>query len=260
MTARVEQSSGALSPGAAAQWRSARALACLWTPLLLGACAGSSGGLTGQLFGNAAPAQPGFAQGTTAAAQPQAVAAVTPDYFLVHGKCPDVEVDPDEQALTVYQNGAAENPNNVRYQATIDDTARECNTLQAGLLTLRVGIAGRVVSGPRPVSGTVNVPIRLAVIDDTDTVIKTTWTTLAVGLTAPDYSADYSKVAEISVPAPEQSVTLRIQAALDPNQPKPAPTQRAPAPPRVASPAPPRRTNNPPVANSRAPAVFNWPG
>lgn len=234
--------------------------------LALSGCAGSLGlGGSNGLFGGdgAVSAQPGLAQGGPLTAAVQPAVPVGPDYFMVHGKCPEVVVDPDDQALTVFQPGTTEGAGNVRYQATIDDTARECNTLQPGTLTLRIGIAGRVVSGPKPVAGTVNVPIRVAVIDDTDTVVKTAWQTVAVALAGPDYASDYSKVAEISVPAPEESVTLRIQAALDPNPPKPAPARVAAPRPAGTAPRQAPAGARPPAGNaadSRAPAVFRWPG
>lgn len=51
----------------------------------------------------------------------------------------------------------------LRYQATIIRTARECR-VTAGVMTMKVGIEGRVITGPAGGPGTVDVPLRLAVV------------------------------------------------------------------------------------------------
>jgi hypothetical protein len=53
--------------------------------------------------------------------------------------------------------------NDVRFQATITKTAREC--VKAGSeITARVGIQGRVIVGPAGAPASVEVPLRVAVV------------------------------------------------------------------------------------------------
>ena len=53
----------------------------------------------------------------------------------------------------------------LRYQVTIVRTARECQ-VNSGIMTMKVGVEGRVITGPAGGPGTVNVPIRLAVVQE----------------------------------------------------------------------------------------------
>src|ERR1700723_307033 len=51
----------------------------------------------------------------------------------------------------------------LRYQATITRTARDC-TRSGGQITARIGIQGRVISGPAGTPATVEIPLRVAVV------------------------------------------------------------------------------------------------
>ena len=53
----------------------------------------------------------------------------------------------------------------LRYQVTIVRTARECR-VNSGVMTMKVGIEGRVITGPAGGPGTINVPLRLAVVQE----------------------------------------------------------------------------------------------
>ncbi|MEI9803764.1 MAG: hypothetical protein WDN48_03945 [Pseudolabrys sp.] len=53
----------------------------------------------------------------------------------------------------------------VRYQGTIIRTARECR-VNAGTMTMKVGIEGRIITGPAGVPGNVDVPLRIAVVQE----------------------------------------------------------------------------------------------
>jgi len=64
--------------------------------------------------------------------------------------------------------------NDVRFQATITKTAREC--VKAGSeITARVGIQGRVIAGPAGAPDSIEVPLRVAVVQGgvTEKVIAT---------------------------------------------------------------------------------------
>ena len=53
----------------------------------------------------------------------------------------------------------------LRYQGTIMRTARECH-VNAGVMTMKVGVEGRVITGPAGGPGTVDVPLRIAVVQE----------------------------------------------------------------------------------------------
>jgi hypothetical protein len=53
----------------------------------------------------------------------------------------------------------------LRYQGTIIRTARECN-VTAGVVTMKVGVEGRIITGPAGGPGTVDVPLRVAVVQE----------------------------------------------------------------------------------------------
>jgi hypothetical protein len=53
--------------------------------------------------------------------------------------------------------------NDVRYQATITKTARDC-TRTGGDITARIGIQGRVIAGPAGAPSSVDIPMRIAVV------------------------------------------------------------------------------------------------
>ena len=94
--------------------------------------------------------------------KPDANAEVTvqPDF-----ECPGITI---RQGASTYSISADPKDNsalNLRYQVGIGDTARECK-LVAGTLTMRVGIQGRVVLGPQGGPGTVEVPLRFAVVQE----------------------------------------------------------------------------------------------
>ena len=53
----------------------------------------------------------------------------------------------------------------LRYQGTIVRTARECH-VSAGIMTMKIGIEGRVITGPAGGPGTVDLPLRIAVVQE----------------------------------------------------------------------------------------------
>jgi hypothetical protein len=53
----------------------------------------------------------------------------------------------------------------LRYQATIIRTARECH-LNAGVMSMKVGIEGRVITGPAGAPGAIDVPLRIVIVQE----------------------------------------------------------------------------------------------
>jgi hypothetical protein len=104
--------------------------------------------------------------------EPNASALAQPDF-----ECPSVTIRQGASTYTVSANPKEPTPLNLRYQVSIGDTARECR-LVAGVVTMRVGVEGRLVLGPAGGPGTVEVPLRFAVVLETGTESKTIVTKL----------------------------------------------------------------------------------
>jgi hypothetical protein len=110
--------------------------------------------------------------------------------------CPDVKIRAGASTYAVAAPGKQAVGNDLRYQATITHTARDCN-LAGGQITARIGIQGRVIAGPAGAPASVEVPLRIAVVQGgisektiTTTVVRTT-VSMGEGLSVP-----FSVVAE----------------------------------------------------------------
>ena len=77
--------------------------------------------------------------------------------------CPPVTVRAGASTYAVAAPGKQAVGNDVRYQATITRTARDC-TVNGGQITARIGIQGRVIAGPAGSPATVEIPLRVAVV------------------------------------------------------------------------------------------------
>src|ERR1700749_2190766 len=77
--------------------------------------------------------------------------------------CPPVSIRAGASTYAVAAPGKQPIGNDLRYQATITRTARDC-TRTGGEITARIGIQGRVIAGPAGAPETVEVPMRVAVV------------------------------------------------------------------------------------------------
>jgi hypothetical protein len=77
--------------------------------------------------------------------------------------CPPVSIRAGASTYAVAAPGKQAVGNDVRYQATITRTARDC-TQNGGEITARIGIQGRVIAGPAGSPASVEVPLRVAVV------------------------------------------------------------------------------------------------
>jgi hypothetical protein len=77
--------------------------------------------------------------------------------------CPPVSIRAGASTYTVGVPGQEATGNNVRFQVTITKTARQC-IRSGGDITAHVGIQGRVIAGPAGAPASVDVPMRLAVV------------------------------------------------------------------------------------------------
>ncbi len=140
--------------------------------------------------------------------------------------CPDVKIRAGASTYAVGAPGKQAVGSDVRFQATIGRTARDCN-LEGGRITARVGIQGRVIAGPAGAPATVEIPLRVAVVQGgvnektiTTTVVRTT-VSMGEGLSVP-----FSVVAE-DIVYPAVSVDVNdsyiFYIGFDPQALKPEP-------------------------------------
>lgn len=82
-------------------------------------------------------------------------------------ECPSVDVRTGAATLMIGSKPGEGEPSalDLRYQGTIIRTARECR-VNAGVMTMKVGVEGRVITGPAGGPGTVDVPLRIAVVHE----------------------------------------------------------------------------------------------
>ena len=77
--------------------------------------------------------------------------------------CPQVAIRAGAATFAVAAPGQQAVGNAVRYQATITKMAREC-TKNGSEITARIGIQGRVIAGPSGAPPSIEVPLRVAVV------------------------------------------------------------------------------------------------
>ena len=77
--------------------------------------------------------------------------------------CPPVTIRAGASTFQVAAPGKQPVGNDLRFQATITRTARECS-YNSGEITARIGIQGRVIAGPAGAPASVEVPMRVAVV------------------------------------------------------------------------------------------------
>jgi len=143
--------------------------------------------------------------------------------------CPGVTVRSGAATLAVNTPGAEPSATNLRFQATVAQTAREC-AVSGGNMTMKIGIQGRVILGPDGTPGKVEVPMRLALVRE-GIEPRTIWTKLyrvPVNIPAGESNVPFVQVEEgMSFPVPSsQDLEAYVvyvgfdPSALEPERPK----------------------------------------
>ena len=209
------------SQGRARYWRAA---AWIMGATLLSGCGGGSsvldsvsdtsssiGSRFGQLFGSK----------SQAAGEPSAPAQTTSGLA-----CPPLIIRSGASTLSVGVPGKPATGGDMRYQANITRTARDCEQ-QGDQVTGRVGIEGRIIVGPAGAPPTVEIPLRVAVVKETAQGTKAIFTKLyrtSAEMPADGGNGSYSLVIEdISYPVPSSAdnESYIYYIGFDPNGLKP---------------------------------------
>ena len=146
-----------MGAGQAGSLRTVLALAVAGT--LLSGCGG------GSMFGASSDSSPSIGDrfGQLFGSKSQAVGEKAPAPVDNELTCPPVSIRAGASTFAVGAPGKPATGNDLRYQATITRTARDC-TQTGDQITARIGIQGRVIAGPAGNPPTVEIPIRVAVV------------------------------------------------------------------------------------------------
>jgi hypothetical protein len=121
--------------------------------------AGCSGGMSGPSMSSLSSM---FSAGPKPAVAGDASAAALPPDF----ECPGVTIRQGASTLSVSANPAEPTATNLRYQVGFGDMARECRLMPGNVVSMRVGVEGRVILGPAGGPGQMDVPIRIAIVHE----------------------------------------------------------------------------------------------
>ena len=193
----------------------------------------------------------------TAAARPKDEIDVR--QYLGPNYCPELRILKGAELMRPRTRGGHEDdPKFVIWQASVGKTARECLYDLQGSLTLKVGVSGRVIAGPKGGAATVTVPVEIAVVKHKEAVLATEDSTRRRRRFRRRARPPSREVKEIVVPSPGTGSRLhhlcrlrrrQVGSAAAARQPVVAvveePPPRRPPPAPAAPPAPPPKPTTP---------------
>lgn len=208
-------------------------VAALLAGAVLSGCSSSS---APSVFSTPASNFSSFFASATTAATGTTTAGTAPDF-----ECPSVNIRAGTSTLSITANPAEDSAMNLRYQAGLGQTARECK-LNGQVLTMRVGIQGRVILGPAGGPGQIDLPIRLAVVHEgpEPKTITTKLNRVSVTIPEGESNVQFTTIEEdLTFPMPRQSglideyivyIGFDAQAMREPARKRPerAPPKRRP--------------------------------
>ena len=156
----------------------------------------------------------------------QAVGEAAPLADGTEVDCPVVKIRGGASTYAVGLAGKQASGSDLRYQATVTRTARDC-TRSSGQIIARIGIQGRVIVGPAGAPATVEIPLRVAVVQTgiQEKVMSTKVYRTTVSMTE-DASVPFSMVGEdlaYSVPPGATSDSYVFYVGFDPQAVTPEP-------------------------------------
>lgn len=184
--------------------------------LALSACGG--GGIESLLGGGdtTAPTGPVAASTTITPVGGSTFAGVSVDQLRADQLCPTLLVRDGTETLRLYNEHMDRSPASVRYQAQILQTAVEC-TPRNGQFALSIGIAGRVLIGPEGSPASLDMPIRVVVMDRVNnSVISSEIVRATAVIEPPEVSATFTIVnRSYFVPVPGRQSDYQILVGFD---------------------------------------------
>ena len=156
-------------------------------------------------------------------------------------ECPSIDVRTGAATLMIGSKPGAGEPSalDLRYQGTIVRTARECR-VSAGIMTMKVGIEGRVITGPAGGPGTVDIPLRIAVVQEgiNPKAITSRFVRIQVGIASGSDRAPFTHVdPDVSFPMPARAADIDSYVVYVGFDPVGAQEKKKPAPKSKPKPA-----------------------
>jgi hypothetical protein len=164
-------------------------------PVMVAALAVGGCNTSGSLFGGGQTTQPAVApqqQGVGSTAHTALFGAPQVESRPADfSHCPRIEI---RDGSNVWRQGG-EGPLELRYQATIMELARECR-VDGQMMTVRVGVEGRVLTGPKGEGGRLTLPIRIAVTQGLSNPVWTRLYQVPIDVPAGSPSVSFTQVEE----------------------------------------------------------------
>jgi len=155
------------------------------------------GGCSMDMFGSGGGDTPNAAVASATPAQiAQGQASAMP---AIATECPPIKVRPGADALFYYGGSRAGSPTSLHYQVEFVKETRNC-VVSNGLITVKMGIVGRVLLGPAGTESSVKVPVRFTVERNGTPVFSENYV-MPVAITPPAQSQDFVKVVDnVAIP------------------------------------------------------------
>ena len=156
-------------------------------------------GLSGcglDMFGNGSDSSQAANANATPAQIAQGQASAMP---AIATECPPIKVRPGAEARFCYGGGRPGSQADLHYQVDFEKETRNC-VVSNGLITVKMGIVGRVLLGAAGKESSVNVPLRFTVERNGAAVFSEKYA-VPVAITPPAQSAEFVKVVDnVAIP------------------------------------------------------------
>jgi len=188
------------------KWRGRSSVAALLALGFLAAGCSSGGVLAPPLDSSGPPSITDKISGfftTSSAKAPQTVAGAQPDV-----SCPPIEIREGASTLIVGPGGTNATMS-LQYQGSFVRSAREC-AMVGGNMVMKIGVEGRIIIGPAGGPGQVDVPLRIAVVQETPGGSKPIFTKfIRVPVAVPAQGAIFTHIEPgLSFPLPTPTTLL----------------------------------------------------
>ncbi|MGE0338600.1 MAG: hypothetical protein AB7O79_01850 [Xanthobacteraceae bacterium] len=175
--------------------------------------------------------------------------------------CPGATI---RQGAAAWAIPAGQGPTNIRYQASIVQIARECSIV-GDTMTIKIGIEGRVLVGPKGGAGNVTVPMRVALVQEGPQPRPVVSKFYAVQVSVPQGATQvpFTQVdndVSFQLPADKDLERYIIYVGFDPQGAPPPPKAKAKPKPRPkAKPKPKAAPQQQPVQQQQQQPTFQPP-
>ncbi len=132
-----------------------------------------------------------FSGASAKAPQPVANAPGRPDI-----DCPFIDIREGASTLTIPPPNGQNNAMELKYQGTFVRAARECSVVN-GQMSMKIGVQGRIIVGPAGGPGQVDVPLRIAIVNNSAagaTTITTKLIRIPVAVASADQGGTFTHI------------------------------------------------------------------